>query len=141
MLEFYVRQAVFKGNTEIHQLNEIFNRCGSPTEENWPGLKNLPWNHLVNFEHKERTLRKYFSDESFSLSSEFINLVDLLLILDPSKRPTATEVLLHPYFVKEIPTACEPSALPGIEGDWHEFQGKQRQKKPMAQKSPVFISN
>ena len=129
---------MFRGNTEIQQLNEIFKFCGSPTEENWPGINNLPWTGLVSYDHKERILRQHFSDPSFGLSVQFINLLDSLLTLDPSKRPGATEALLHPYFTKEEPFACVPSALPGIEGDWHEYEGKIRQRK-LAAHSVMFI--
>ena len=141
LLEFYVRQAVFRGNTEIQQLGEIFKFCGTPTDENWPSLINLPWTNLVNFEYKERILRKHFSDPSFGLSKEFINLLDALLMLDPSKRPDASLALAHRYFTAEEPFACDAKALPGIEGDWHEYQGKQRQKNAINNpnaKSPVL---
>jgi hypothetical protein len=56
--------------------------------------------------------------------------VDKLLTLDPSQRPSCTEALNHPYFTLETPFASSKEQLPSIDGDWHEFEGKQRKKDP-----------
>jgi CTD kinase subunit alpha len=47
MLELFVRKPVFQGNDEIHQLGVIYEIMGTPTEEEWPGLANMPWYELV----------------------------------------------------------------------------------------------
>lgn len=43
------------------------------------------------------------------MSEEGVKLVDALLALDPKQRPSAVEVLKHPYFTEELPRACDIS--------------------------------
>jgi len=46
------------------------------------------------------------------MSTEAHKLVEKMLQLDPNQRPTAQEVLEHPYFTEEEPKPCHPSELP-----------------------------
>jgi CTD kinase subunit alpha len=107
-MEFYTKSAIFQGRTEIDQLEFIFQLCGSPNEENWPMLKNLPWYGLITFPTCDRKLVKEFSNSSYGLSDQFVKLIDLLLQLDPLKRPSAKDALHHPFFKVEPPFPCEP---------------------------------
>ncbi|OZJ04929.1 hypothetical protein BZG36_02655 [Bifiguratus adelaidae] len=54
-----------------------------------------------------------------------------ILALDPSRRPSAAKAMTYPYFTEEQPVAKPPQGF--IQGDWHEFESKQRRKRP---KSP-----
>jgi serine/threonine protein kinase len=36
--ELATKDALFKGQNELNQLNEIFRVLGTPNEENWPGI-------------------------------------------------------------------------------------------------------
>ena len=67
-----------------------------------------------------------------------------LLSLDPEQRPTALEALQHPYFTKELPRPEEPNGydlfgictydrLVEMDGEWHEFESKQRKRAQKAQ--------
>jgi CTD kinase subunit alpha len=47
MLELFTTRPIFQGNDEIHQLEVIYNVCGTPSEDAWPRLKELPWYELV----------------------------------------------------------------------------------------------
>ncbi len=47
MLELFVTKPVFQGNDEIHQLEVIYGVMGTPSEADWPGVKELPWYELV----------------------------------------------------------------------------------------------
>lgn len=53
--------------------------------------------------------------------------MDQLLTLNPADRITARQALDHEYFKAE-PTACDPSKLPKIEVDTHEYQVMNRMK-------------
>lgn len=46
-LELFARRPVFQGQDEIHQLEVIFKITGTPNEETWPTLTDLPWYELV----------------------------------------------------------------------------------------------
>lgn len=107
-MEFYTHFAIFPGENEFDQLGRIFKLCGTPTENNWPGAKDLPWHGLLKYPASERLLAKEFKHSSYNLTEQFVDLVDRLLTLDPSARLSATEALSHPYFLQESPYACEP---------------------------------
>lgn len=47
MLELFTTKPVFQGQDEIHQLEVIYGMLGTPEEEDWPELKELPWYELV----------------------------------------------------------------------------------------------
>ncbi|KAJ3319977.1 kinase subunit of RNA polymerase II carboxy-terminal domain kinase I [Boothiomyces sp. JEL0866] len=141
ILEFYTKYAIFQGRAELEQLELIFKLCGSPTPENFPEISTLPWYEFVNFPPCDRILVKEFSNESYGLSQQFVLLLDALLALSPASRPTAKQALSHPYFTSELPLPCEPRELPKIEGDWHEYEGKQRKKvKNNAPNAPSSVS-
>ncbi len=54
-----------------------------------------------------------------------LDLIEHLLVLNPAHRYTARQALSHPYFATD-PLPCEPSDLPKIEGELHEYQFQQR---------------
>lgn len=45
MAELVLREPIFRGKTELEQLDLIFRAVGSPTEESWPDIKTLK-NHI-----------------------------------------------------------------------------------------------
>ena len=62
MLELFVTKPVFQGNDEIHQLDVIYSIMGTPSENDWPGLKDLPWYELVKpKEHLPSKFRETFA--------------------------------------------------------------------------------
>lgn len=47
MLEFFTGKAIFNGTDEVSQLDAIYKIMGTPSVENWPTVKELPWFELV----------------------------------------------------------------------------------------------
>lgn len=47
-----------------------------------------------------------------------------MFLYDPAARPSASDVLEHPYFTSEEPAPKRPEELQYLEGDWHEFESK-----------------
>jgi serine/threonine protein kinase len=43
LAEMLRRQPLFPGVDELDQLNHIYDVCGTPTPETWPGVDRLPW--------------------------------------------------------------------------------------------------
>lgn len=49
---------------------------------------------------KHRLLKEEIANGDYSFSKEFANFINLCLEIDPSKRPSAAELLKHPFIVK-----------------------------------------
>lgn len=47
LYELYSKTQLFRGEDEVDQLYQIFQKCGSIDEAAWPGAIKLPWYHLV----------------------------------------------------------------------------------------------
>lgn len=81
------RCVALAGDSDLEQLGKIFNVLGTPTAQNWPKVELLP--NYIEFE--ARAPMKLSELFSRSRSAE-LELLQALLQLDPSKRPTATQV-------------------------------------------------
>ncbi|KAK4465760.1 kinase-like domain-containing protein [Cladorrhinum samala] len=99
--ELLTREPLLQGKNEVDELAKIFELCGIPTEESWPGFRRLP---------NARGLRLPPSAGGGAAAGSIIrakfplltlagvSLLSSLLALDPERRPTAKEVLDHEYF-------------------------------------------
>lgn len=121
LLELYARQAMFRGQDEVDQLDCIFNIMGTPTNEYWPEVEQLPWFQMLRFtEDKPCRLQEKYSE----LSSEpAMKLATKLLEMNPAKRMTAQQAFESDYFDIE-PLPERPLLLRELEGEWHEFDAK-----------------
>lgn len=101
MLELFCGKPVFQGNDEIHQLEVIYSIMGTPDEEAWPAVKDLPWYELVK--PKEALPSRF--EESFAkwLSPAALELAQGLLAFDSTKRLSAHEAMRARYFIDEEP--------------------------------------
>ncbi|KAL0076285.1 hypothetical protein J3Q64DRAFT_1772769 [Phycomyces blakesleeanus] len=113
--EFLRLRPILQGVDDMEQLKRIFLLCGSPTNENMPGWSKLPDASKVRFEPSKRRVLEEFSRYD-ALAAD---LIDKLLVLDPSSRYTALEALDHNYFYSE-PLPADPALLPKYEAS-HEF--------------------
>ncbi|KAJ2936928.1 hypothetical protein H1R20_g174, partial [Candolleomyces eurysporus] len=128
MLELFTKKPVFQGNDEIHQLHSIFKILGTPTPERWLGLLNLPWYELVK--PKEPLPNRFRDLFQRWMSPAALDLAEMLLTFDPSRRVSAQAAMETPYFTQEQPPAERPTGLSTLEGEWHELETKvERQKK------------
>lgn len=93
--EMVTKQPLFPGDSEIDQLYTIFRLLGTPTNETWPGVSNLPDFSTVFPKWNAKPLEKLFGDD---LNDDGIDLLEQLLRYDPAKRISAKEAMNHPYF-------------------------------------------
>uniref|UniRef100_A0A1I8ARG5 Cyclin-dependent kinase 7 n=1 Tax=Steinernema glaseri TaxID=37863 RepID=A0A1I8ARG5_9BILA len=104
--ELLLRVPIFPGETDIDQLVKIYNILGTPTEEQWPDIKEL--NDYVKMkETKPQDLGYIFS----AATQDLIELLSMCLHFNPLRRWTATQALSSAYF-KSQPYACNDCDLP-----------------------------
>ncbi|XP_021887090.1 cyclin-dependent kinase C-2-like [Carica papaya] len=95
---------ILPGKDEPDQLNKIFELCGSPDENNWPGASLTPWyDNLKPTRPMKRRVREVFQH----FDSLALDLLERLLTLDPSQRICARDALDADYFWAD-PFPCDP---------------------------------
>lgn len=81
LAELLLRVPFLQGDSDLGQLSKIFEVCGSPTAENWPGAKDLP--DYVAFKFLPGIPFK----EIFSAAGDdLLELLQWCFKLDPPKR-------------------------------------------------------
>ena len=102
MIEIFTRHAIFPGDGgEINQLEKIYNVLGTPTRSEWPQLVDMAWFELLRpAERKANTFAEKYQDR---LTPAAFELLQSMFLYDPANRPTAGDVLEHPYFTTEEP--------------------------------------
>ncbi|GAC95928.1 serine/threonine-protein kinase bur1 [Pseudozyma hubeiensis SY62] len=146
LAEMITGRPLFKGTSEINQLELISKLCGSPNETNFPGWNSLPGVKDADPSGRpdanpEVEGRKDFGayprkvNESFrgggmvDAGKECADLIDKLLVLDPRKRLGAKEALEHEWFW-EKPWVADGSSLPRYEHS-KEIDRVRRDWKPV----------
>jgi len=107
--EMVNRRPLFQGDSEIDQLFRIFRVLRTPSEELWPGVTQLP-DFKPTFPNWSTMNLKSSMKKLEPLGLE---LLDLMLIYDPSKRISAKKALLHPYF-----DDLDKNSLPAKPGEY-----------------------
>ena len=92
--EMITQYPLFPGDSEIDQLFRIFRQLGTPTEEQWQGVTALTdYKHTFpQWQPQPLTAVKGLTDPLA------IDLLTKMLVYEPSKRISAREALMHPYF-------------------------------------------
>merc|ERR1712094_111020 len=91
--ELMLRKALFPGSSDIDQLFRIFRLLGTPDEQSWPGLTNLP-DYVPYAEMEPPPLEETFS----SAGADALGLLSKILLLFPAARLEASEALADAYF-------------------------------------------
>jgi len=93
------RDAKTEMDNDLDQYLEICKLCGTPSIENWPGYAALPASNFAvpKVEYK-RNIHKTFTKEKLRGLASAASLIDVLLTLDPQKRPSAGAALDHEFF-------------------------------------------
>jgi serine/threonine protein kinase len=91
--EMFLNKPLFDGESEIEQMMLMFSTLGTPTEEEWVGVSDLPYySKFPNW--KGNYLRKNIPE----ICNDGYDLLLKMLCYDPSKRITAKKALSHSYF-------------------------------------------
>ncbi|XP_037802398.1 cyclin-dependent kinase 2-like isoform X1 [Penaeus monodon] len=95
--EMLTRKALFPGDSEIDQLFRIFRTLGTPGEEDWPGVTQLP-DYKSSFPRWEVDAESSIAQLVPLLNEEGRCLLLAMLKYDPRQRITAKSALYHPFF-------------------------------------------
>eukprot|EP01018_Ginkgo_biloba_P010195 Gb_13851 [translate_table: standard] len=83
----------FQGQSQIEQLLCIFRQLGTPNEHVWPGVTRMKnWHEYPQWKPKDWSLILDNPDP------KCVDLLSKMLLYDPSKRISAKNAMLHPYF-------------------------------------------
>jgi serine/threonine protein kinase len=92
--EMATHRVLFKGDSEIDQLFQIFKILGTPTEKTWPGVCQLP-DYKPSFPNWVGQKLRQCNPQ---LNEEGLDLLAKLLVYKPEDRITAKAALEHPFF-------------------------------------------
>lgn len=87
-------KVLFRGDSEIDQLFQIFRMLGTPDEETWPGVSRLPDYKTTFPKWKTQKLGVHAPQ----LNEEGLDLLAKMLIYKPENRLTAKLALTHSFF-------------------------------------------
>lgn len=109
LAELFKREPLFPGDSDLDTLDRIITVLGTPSEENWHGVTELP--DFVKF--NDVSAGQPFSDKFSALQQDALDILESMLKLNPNDRCTATQALSMSYFSTEpFPTA--PEFLPRV---------------------------
>ncbi|XP_022192565.2 cyclin-dependent kinase 1 [Nilaparvata lugens] len=104
--EMATRKPLFQGDSEIDQLFRIFKILSTPNETSWPGVSELPDYKPIFPNWTTNTLNQQVKN----ISKDGLDLLQKMLVYDPSARISAKESIKHEYF-KDL----DKSRLPGAD--------------------------
>ncbi|MCJ1243218.1 hypothetical protein MMC30_000415 [Trapelia coarctata] len=126
--ELLTKEPLLQGKNEVDQLSKIFELCGIPTEKTWPSFRRLRNAKSLRLPHTSQTDGAVIRAKFPFLTTAGNALLTSLLALNPATRPTASEMLAHPYF-KEDPKPKATAMFP-------TFPSKASQEKRRRVASP-----
>jgi cell division cycle 2-like protein len=103
-MELILRKPLFSGQKELDHVDHIFRVLGTPTDEVWPGWKNLPMATQIAFPKYPGIKLNDIIPKECRITEAGIDLIKQMLTLDPNKRITASRALKHEWF-REQPMA------------------------------------
>ncbi|XP_060068650.1 cyclin-dependent kinase 1-like [Ylistrum balloti] len=92
--EMITKRPLFHGDSEIDQLFRIFRTLTTPTEEDWPGVTNMP-DYKPTFPNWRTN---QLASAVKQLDNTGLDILQQMLIYDPAYRISAKRALNHSYF-------------------------------------------
>jgi serine/threonine protein kinase len=111
--EMMMRKPLFPGDSEIDELFSIFRVLGTPNEESFPGVTQLPAFSDTFPKWEPKNLAHVIK----AADPVAIDLLSQMLCYDPARRISAKAALDHPYFkdlAPEVKAKCRPVEIEPI---------------------------
>ncbi|KAK2195943.1 bifunctional Protein kinase domain/Serine-threonine-protein kinase [Babesia duncani] len=91
---------IFEERVEFGLLNAIFSKFGTPSVEEWPEMATFPFKSVVLpiLLRREHPLN-FLKDSNENVTNDCIDLLERMLTVNPNKRITAHEALMHPWLM------------------------------------------
>ncbi|KAJ5097579.1 hypothetical protein N7456_008300 [Penicillium angulare] len=100
--ELLLRVPFVAGNTDLDQTSKICEAFGTPTEDNWPGVTQLPNYIPTDPAHRVPLQGRDFFLRQFPTAGPVgADLLMSMCALDPRKRSTAVQVLRHNWWTMD----------------------------------------
>lgn len=113
--ELYNKAPLFPGETDIEQLAIVLHTLGTPTEDTWPGLTNLPDYNKISFSYSSGLSWNVIVPDT---TEQTLDLIKKCLTYNHQKRLNARQILNHEYFLTH-PVACTIEEMPKPENIKH----------------------
>ena len=99
MAELYNLRPIFPGQSEFDQIDKIFKALGTPKNGEWDvGFALMDKLGMSVPQYNGNGLRYLFYD----ISNDALNFMEMIFQYDEKKRPSAEELLKHPYLLNYI---------------------------------------
>ena len=99
MAELYNLKPLFPGQSAFDQINKIVYVLGTPSYEDWPEGYRLMQDLNMKF---PENIKKNFRNHFYDICDEAVNFLEFIFQYDPKKRPSAKELLNHPYLKNKL---------------------------------------
>ena len=97
MAELYTLKPIFPGSDEFDQLNKILKITGTPEFNDWPeGYALIQKLNMRLPNYNKGNLKQIV----FNANDDAIDFLENIFQLNPQNRPSANELLKHPYFTE-----------------------------------------
>eukprot|EP00357_Protocruzia_adherens_P012446 CAMPEP_0115032222 /NCGR_PEP_ID=MMETSP0216-20121206/39026_1 /TAXON_ID=223996 /ORGANISM="Protocruzia adherens, Strain Boccale" /LENGTH=442 /DNA_ID=CAMNT_0002410073 /DNA_START=27 /DNA_END=1355 /DNA_ORIENTATION=- len=131
-LEMLTGKILFYGcENELDMITRLYEKFGLPTEESWPGvgdLKNFRRQRPTGSFPEPRSIRMILEGfQNPNLDEEAMDLIEHILVPDPTKRYDTKQILSHPYFASDKDIARQDEIPMPVEG--HEINSKEEKLK------------
>lgn len=135
--ELITREPLLQGKNEVDQISKVFELCGVPTDESWPGFRRLPNARSLRLPSKSAAAAAAATGSVIrarfpGLTAAGAGLLNALLALDPDARPSAKEMLRHEYF-RQDPKPKPESMFPTFPSK----AGQERRRRHEEPHAPV----
>lgn len=102
--EMATKRPLFQGDSEIDQLFRIFRILRTPTDDLWPDVSTFP-NYKATFPNWTHF---NLASQVKNLDDDGIDLLEQMLVYDPSKRVSAKRIATHPY-LQDVDLTVKPT--------------------------------